>query len=354
MSQWRSDAHYHQRQVSATNSTFMSQPAGIIPPDRDAPAPFDDPNADIILRSCDSVRFRTYKLLLSFTSPIFKDMFAIPQPATPDGSSSGDPPVVDLTESAATIQNFLCFCYPTITRRDAPGIQSLSEIVDLLQATLKYDVQWAHQAALQLLAQPQFLNLEPLRVYAIACRFRAENEARLAAKQLLRRPLMHDMYSTDLEMIDAGSLYRVMRYHRQCTQAASEVALELHWIRDGQYAFFGCETIDEADFAVISTAEGGITEVAAHDWFWDFLHGAQDKLANAIDVDAIINPTVVAYTTVSAAQCAECLPYIASHLSNFMRAFRKKIEHEVSKVRCPGELDSSMNLTNSLSRSIWI
>ena len=50
-------------QVSATESTVTD--------------PFDDPNADVILRSRDNVDFRTFKLMLSLASEFFKDMFSL-------------------------------------------------------------------------------------------------------------------------------------------------------------------------------------------------------------------------------------------------------------------------------------
>ena len=46
----------------------------------DASSPFDRPDADVILRSCDHVDFRFHKSLLSLASPFFCNMFALPQP----------------------------------------------------------------------------------------------------------------------------------------------------------------------------------------------------------------------------------------------------------------------------------
>ncbi|KAI0255963.1 hypothetical protein BJV78DRAFT_1113987, partial [Lactifluus subvellereus] len=46
--------------------------------------PFDDADADIILRSSDQVNFHVYKVILSVASPFFKDMFSLPQPVGAD------------------------------------------------------------------------------------------------------------------------------------------------------------------------------------------------------------------------------------------------------------------------------
>jgi hypothetical protein len=84
---------------------------------------FDDPDADIIIRSRDGVRFRTHKLLLSLASPIFRDMFSLPQPDHDKDAGEGLP-VVDLTESSATFRLFMSLCYPAVYPPTA-RIQSL-------------------------------------------------------------------------------------------------------------------------------------------------------------------------------------------------------------------------------------
>ncbi|KAI0943266.1 hypothetical protein AcW1_002475 [Taiwanofungus camphoratus] len=45
---------------------------------RVAPPPFDDPEATPVLRASDSMDFRVYKLL-ALTSPVFRDIFSLPQ-----------------------------------------------------------------------------------------------------------------------------------------------------------------------------------------------------------------------------------------------------------------------------------
>jgi hypothetical protein len=326
----------------------MSQPAENTP--TNAPAPFDDANADIILRSCDGVQFRMYMLFLSLASPIFKDMLAIPQPPTPSGSASRDLPVVDLAESSTTIQNFLSLSYPTLCPPGVPDTWPLSEVADLIQAVMKYEIRGIQKAALQLLVQPRFLNTEPLRVYAIACRFRVEKEARLAAKHLLRHELLRDTYSADLEMIDAGSLYRVQLYHHMCTKAASRVASNTRWIKDGQYGFLGCGG-DTDDFIDITPRDGTRAKCprSCHVWLVEFLENAKGMLSRAVDLDAITDPDALA----AAIACVRCRPRIARDLPAFIKAFQKEVKRTTSQVRTTESL-IEIALTKSLDRSKWI
>ena len=55
---------------------------------RNAPAPFDDHAADLILRSSDDVDFRVHRLVLILASSTLQSLFTIPQPtsAAPDSS----------------------------------------------------------------------------------------------------------------------------------------------------------------------------------------------------------------------------------------------------------------------------
>ncbi|KAI0069763.1 hypothetical protein K474DRAFT_1609097 [Panus rudis PR-1116 ss-1] len=47
-----------------------------------AEAPFDDVDADVVLRSCDCIDFLVSKVILKVVSPFFTDMFALPQPVS--------------------------------------------------------------------------------------------------------------------------------------------------------------------------------------------------------------------------------------------------------------------------------
>ena len=49
---------------------------------RKAAFPFDEGDADATLRTSDNVEFGVHRVILSLASPIFKDMFSMPQPQT--------------------------------------------------------------------------------------------------------------------------------------------------------------------------------------------------------------------------------------------------------------------------------
>ncbi|KAI0255777.1 hypothetical protein BJV78DRAFT_1279018 [Lactifluus subvellereus] len=101
-----------------------------------ADAPFDDARADVILRSSDGVDFRVFKIVLSLASPIFADMFSIPSPSPPSGTSRDGLPVVTLSEDSKVLDLALRRCYPI----QSPELVELKDVHALLEFERKYQV----------------------------------------------------------------------------------------------------------------------------------------------------------------------------------------------------------------------
>src|ERR1700734_898004 len=98
----------------------------------DAGGPFDNPNADVVLRSADNVDFRTFKLILSLPSPIFDDMFGMIQPSSESSINEmkDGAPVVSVSESTVTLKRLLEFCHPNCV----PVLDNLEVISGILAA----------------------------------------------------------------------------------------------------------------------------------------------------------------------------------------------------------------------------
>ncbi|KAF7350681.1 BTB domain-containing protein [Mycena sanguinolenta] len=96
-------------------------------------SPFDDTDADVILRSSDGVDFHVYRLVLSLASSVFKDMFGFPQP-----NSEATIPTVQVTESALILDMALRFWYPGAEPAALRTIDDLRQILEVL--IMKYNV----------------------------------------------------------------------------------------------------------------------------------------------------------------------------------------------------------------------
>ena len=161
------------------------------------------PNADIILRSSDTVDFHINRSVLVASSPFFRDIFSLPQPpndATPDVH-----PVVDLSEDAETLKSLVSMLYPVV-----PDIPHHSNgILNLLAATTKYDMD-AVQSSIRMEVSRRGLLSPPLinsfHVYAIAYRKGLAPEMATAARDTLGLPLTFDTLGYSLRSFEGGAL----------------------------------------------------------------------------------------------------------------------------------------------------
>jgi hypothetical protein len=193
-----------------------------------AQAPFDDVEADAILRSCDRVDFYVYKAVLAVASAFFKNMFSLPQTA-PESEQTvrQSAPVVDFTEESRTLDHLLRLCYPITD----PVINKLTEVEDALEAAIKYQMDEA-TAIMRGMLRTHGPN-EPLKVYVIACLLNLEAEAKDAAwywrgkcpktcDKISAPGKLPDWtdtsagatYLPEMAQISAGSLFRLLRFVR--------------------------------------------------------------------------------------------------------------------------------------------
>ncbi|KAG0709446.1 hypothetical protein DFH29DRAFT_1027855 [Suillus ampliporus] len=145
-----------------------------------AEAPFDNlhGDSDITLRSTNSVDFHVFKLVLSLVSPVFKDMFTLPQNGLQSNVLSA--PIIPVAESSTTLKSLLLLCYPAAT----PTFDSVGDAKAVLEAARKYDMQAALSRAGDLIIA-QFLPQHPLDMYALSCQFGWQHHAQTAATKAL-------------------------------------------------------------------------------------------------------------------------------------------------------------------------
>ncbi|EGN96995.1 hypothetical protein SERLA73DRAFT_185259 [Serpula lacrymans var. lacrymans S7.3] len=189
----------------------------------DAAAPFDRPDADMILRTCDNVDFRYYKFLLSLASPFFMNMFALPQPTelASDQTKYGLP-IIPVSESSRVMEKLLMFCSP-VYDTDVPALDNLDIVMAVLDAADKYDMKRVGKFVVKMIISPHFLEPEPMRVFAITCRYRSEVETRVAARYMLRYAISEPSYVAELDCISGGDYHRLVKYHAKCGQAVPQL-----------------------------------------------------------------------------------------------------------------------------------
>lgn len=243
----------------------------------DAPKPFDDESADIILRTSDHVDFRVHKLILSIVSPFFRAMFTLPQNSTstsePSNGSSGEETrhgliVVPVTETSRTLEIILRACYPG----SLPRITETEDLKLALIAANKYDM-----AIFNDLPDSNFISAVkkgPLEIYAIACRSGMQDMADVAARETINQPSVVDRRIAELRDISALHYYDLQQYHRDCAAAVLNATRTTSWFRDidstlSQVRPLGCGNCWKAS---------PDSQWWAPDWLWNYLNLLQPLL----------------------------------------------------------------------------
>ena len=94
-------------------------------------------DADVILRASGGKELHAHKLVLSLASPVFRDMFSVPQPPAKPSQTLTD--IVEVDDSPETLGIFLQIIYPIPN----PPISDVETFASLLRLTDKYDAKVA-------------------------------------------------------------------------------------------------------------------------------------------------------------------------------------------------------------------
>lgn len=170
---------------------------------------FDAPDGDIILRALNPLAhrdFRVHKLILSLASPVFRDMFGIPQPRA--NAINVDTEIVEMTDPPRALDLVLRLIYPF----PPPTVDSLDLLVESLVITDKYNIEGARARLREPLKR--FIRESPLRVYAVASRFGFNEEAEMASSLTtsIFLPALTNL-PDDLKYIPAPTYHKLIMLH---------------------------------------------------------------------------------------------------------------------------------------------
>ena len=219
-------------------------------PESLAKAPFDDARADLILQSSDGVHFHIFKNILSLSSPIFSDMFNIPSSLSPKDHAV---PVVPLSEHSTALDIALRHIYPV----QFPTGDILHYASILAEFGRKYQVEMLDRFVIFYLKD--YIERDPLGVYAIAVTYGYSNIGKSAAQLCLNIPLS-GLESPYLRCATVEHISELLRYHAACGKAASAIASsDRAWfsslVKNGIFARPACRLCSMGDF--VSPSHGG-------------------------------------------------------------------------------------------------
>ena len=174
---------------------------------------FDDPDADIILRSCDNHEFRVLKLYIMKASLVLRELIQ---------SASGSHvtnatlslPSIHLSDSGATLFSLLTFILPM------PYVlpSTIEQTMLLLSAAQKYrmDVIMSHIRAVVASQDPPFIRpATAFRIYSLAQTYGLRREALNAARTTLTFPFTLEDLQDELDTVPGVYLHELWNYYKR-------------------------------------------------------------------------------------------------------------------------------------------
>lgn len=177
---------------------------------------FDSPDADVILLTTEidrSTEFHVHRCILAAASPFFHDMFSLPQ--GDDDLGKRNVPIIPVSDSSKALDTVLRFVYPV----SPPTFDTLDDLSAALSVAIKYEFASAILALRKSLVSPRLLQTSPIRVYALACQYEFEEEAKLASRSTLSVSLLDVKPVTELRYMTGYDYHRLLQLHRWRTDA---------------------------------------------------------------------------------------------------------------------------------------
>lgn len=294
-------------------------------------APFNDPDHDIVLRSVDGVDFHNFKLILSLVSPIFKDMFTLPQ-----NESEPDVPVIPVTEHSTILYPLLLLSYPA--SGTDPTFGTIDDARAVVEAAKKYEMDAILYRIGDLIAA-HFLPAHPLDVYAISCSTGWRHHARTAASRSLEIKGLGRPSSGFASMgaINASDYHGLLTYHYECGIAAQAVGKALEWLPStpeiSGMQMWGCIGCGRVAFGrpAIQIASFGRWTITP--WFEEYLDASGKELAARPCEQTLLASTSYNRAIAKARECLFCrIVMVDHHLHTFRTLYIAEVRKAIAKV----------------------
>jgi len=174
---------------------------------------FDDPDADIVLRSCDNHEFRVLKYCIIKVSPVLCGLI---QSASSSHAVNATPslPSIRLSDNGATLSCLLTFVLPL---NPVPP-STIEQTMLLLSAAQKYQMDpiLTHIRAVVASQDPPFIRPETaFRVYTLAQKYGLSQEALHAARTTLTFSFTLEDLEGELDTTPGIHLQELWKYYQR-------------------------------------------------------------------------------------------------------------------------------------------
>ena len=160
-------------------------------------------DADVILRASGGKEFHAHKLILSLASPVFRDMFSVPQPPP---TSPSQLLTVDVGDHPPELKRFL----QTIYHIRNPLIYDVEALASVLRLAAKYNATEVLDIRKDYLPSINTVFLL-IQMYPILCAYGTEKEVEVAARRASFASLT-SLYGTLLDLMTIEHYQRLMLF----------------------------------------------------------------------------------------------------------------------------------------------
>ena len=172
--------------------------------------PYDLKDADIILRTPLSNGFRVHRAVLSSVSSVLETLTENVQ--EPDDLDGATLPEVDVDKAPEDLDLLIRLVYPNIIPSKFEDFNTLEKAFAILK---EYKIEGVQELLKPILVSQRFLSSDPIRVYAIACRFGFKEELMVAAPLAAAKDFTADIRGEDLRSMSAVDYHRLVSLYKE-------------------------------------------------------------------------------------------------------------------------------------------
>jgi hypothetical protein len=294
-----------------------------------APAPFDDPDGDLILRTADGVDFHVHQTVLQLSSSFFATMFSLPQaPSQVDGDKFQPADnVVCVSDDSKVLYRLLSWADP----RGALELRDLQDAAEVLACAEKYGMLMVKRRMMEFgYAGRESLKENPITLFALARRFGHPEMADFAANnESLRIALADWPDSTLLDLITGRDYQALVRYFLSCQRVAMSALNDwniwIQWSGTRDYVWKAAWNLHSTD-CNLKKYEG--TTYPA--WWVDYLEAIGRALRETPSPHAVFSIAIIS-ATAPAYRCGKCGPKYVSDVQSFNDLLAKRLDETLPK-----------------------
>ncbi|KAF8639046.1 hypothetical protein AX17_001769 [Amanita inopinata Kibby_2008] len=314
------------------SSASESESAVAVPETKMAPAPFDDPKADLILRTVDNVDFYVHQAILRLSSPVFASMLSLPQSPpqkAEDAETASQPvPVVDISEDSKVLYYLLSWVDP----RGAMEIKlfDLEDIANLLIRAEKYDMEAVKNRLLTFvyLGRDNWRQI-PVALFALGWRFQHKKLADFAAKVSLLSPIRARRDVLLLELINGRDHQSLILYYFHCVGVAKGIMESWEkWVGSENYAWKRHPSVPDGPSH--SCGFKYYKARAYADWWIEYVEAVTEALHHKPSIEVVSTIDVMSAAS-SAVNCAACKLRYLSDIESFIKLLTRKLDDGLPK-----------------------